>query len=253
MDFVANALPQAEGEVWIPLGVSTDAPAVPDGISVEADRWSLFSEMVMDLSSQPDSGQGLIQPLYYCYEGADQPRLSQQLEGMALALGYRREGGLQVVSYPDWCITCMGPQQVAMPARDSWRMGSSNSALVEAGDTVRFQHSIGASREQGVSVQFTVSSTLDLTWSLFGGDFAEPDLEQPITDTFIVETGHAGYVWLISQPVPEGVADGPYSVRLTAEDTEGATRWASDVLWVGEWVSPVDKYVVHVPLIIRER
>jgi len=240
MTFAANVLPQAEDEMWITLGVSPDSPAVPDGIAVGADGWGIKSELYVDLSAQPDDGEGLIQPIYYCYDGEERPHLSRHLQRLAVALGYRREGGLQVVTYLEWCITCMGPQTMAMVDEEAdWALTGGHSAFVDAGDVMRFRHTLVGGQEGATAVTFAISSTLDMPWQVYEGDYEQPNMGKPITGAYTVWGGDMVDIWLVSNAVPEGAADGPYSVGLTAEETGGGeTRWTSSVFWVGEWVAP---------------
>lgn len=250
--FCANALPVSEGEMWVPLGVSPESPVCPDGIDVAADQWGMVSQLYLDLSAQPDDGEGLVQPLYYCYEGQEQPFLTRDMQRLAVSLGYRREGGLGVMSYPEWGITCMGPQPVTV-AEDAgnWHLRGSNTDLVLPGDVMRFRHSVNAPPERDLEITFAISSTLDMGWSLYGGTYQEPDPLNPITGAYALPAGYGRTIWLVSSPVPETASAGAYSVRLTAHDVSGESLWASDLFWVGEWEPPLpEQHTVVVPLVL---
>lgn len=239
MGFAANALPSAEGEVWVTMGVSPDSPPVPDGIALGADEWGMRSTLWVDLSAQPDAGDGLVQPLYYCYEGSEQPQLTRRLQRMAVALGYRREGGLAVSNYADWCITCIGPQSIAfVDETTDWAFSGDHSDFVEVGQAMRFSHLLLGGPGGATQVTFEISSTLDLGWQLVEGDYDAPNMGRPITGPKSVGAHDLAHVWLVSEDVPEGTADGPYSVHVMAENAAGETRRASSLFWVGEWVAP---------------
>ncbi|HSJ57365.1 MAG TPA: hypothetical protein VLC95_09305, partial [Anaerolineae bacterium] len=95
---------------------------------------------------------------------------------------------------------------------------------------------------------------LDIGWGFYEGSASALDLDAPISQPFSV-SGLA-YFWLVSAAVPTTTADGPYSIVLsaTAVMTPADARWASDLIWVGDWVAPplpTTRYRTYLPIVAK--
>ena len=100
--FLANELPQAAGEHWAALGISTTEPvSCPAGLNVPKNWWGLKADLLLDLSDQPNACAGCRVLVYGCYEGQNPPA---GLAAQALA----RTMGIE--SYQGEGITCFGPK-----------------------------------------------------------------------------------------------------------------------------------------------
>lgn len=218
MGYAASALPPADGELWVTLGVWEDAPAVPDGISAPAEGWALVADLYLDLSAQPDEGNGLVQPLYLCTVE----------EEPAFVDGY--------VS-PE-CIACIGPQSLSLVDMASdWALRGNNTDSVDAGDVIEFSHLLRNLAPSPIQVEFAISSTLGVDWTVYAGDCANPGGRQPVTGPYALDRGREMCLWLVSQAIPHDTVSGYYNVILTAEDAAGAERWVGNQFWV-EGVAP---------------
>ncbi|MGQ9584140.1 MAG: hypothetical protein ACUVXG_01910 [Anaerolineae bacterium] len=239
--FLANVLPQAEGEYWLALGVPPDAPACPPGLNVAAKNWSLGARIFLDLSDQPNNCQGCTLPLYYCYEGQDEP-LSPQVAALTSALA-----GDGVSTYAEQGITCMGPQSTQLITSLVWKLGGASTDIVTATQPITFHHYIVNRSGNPLSFNLSPDSDLDVAWHFYGGSSEAPDLEQPITPPMPVANQEFKHFWLISDPLPADTAHGPYVLRLTAAPVSVLTdtQWTGDTIWVGDWVAPLPPLTVH--------
>jgi len=106
--------------------------------------------------------------------------------------------------------------------------------------SLRFLH--GVSNHTGVEQDFNLSyqSDLGVTWRMYGGTSTAPNLGQPIVSPLRLGDKLTKFIWLISDPLPAGTRPGSYSLRFAAAlaSAPTASRWASDIIWVGDWVPP---------------
>ena len=228
LTFLANTLPEAVGEQWLAFGVSRDAPACPAGLNINARGWTAMGTLFLDLSHRPDNCLGCIQPIYFCYEGQGSP-----LDAMAVSLAGKpaaEEEG----------ITCFGPQDVPIGGGPNWSVMGAGSLTAMPPASLRFLH--GVSNRTGVEQDFNLSyqSDLDVTWRMYGGTSSAPNLGQPIASPLRLGDKLTKFIWLISDPLPAGTRPGSYSLRFAAALAAAptASRWASDIIWVGDWVPP---------------
>ena len=228
LTFLTNTLPQAAGEQWLAFGVSRDAPACPAGLNINARGWTAMGTIFLDLSHRPDNCLGCILPIYFCYEGQDSPLapLTSALAGKPAAA---EEG-----------ITCFGPQDVPIGGGPNWSVMGAGSRTAMPPESLRFLH--GVSNRTGVVQDFNLSyqSDLNVTWRMYGGTSTAPNLGQPIASPLRLGDKLTQFVWLISDPLPAGTRPGSYSLRFSAAlaSAPTASRWASDIIWVGDWVPP---------------
>jgi hypothetical protein len=228
LTFLANTLPEAAGEQWLAFGVAPDAPACPAGLSIKGGNWTAMGTLFLDLSHRPDNCVGCILPIYFCYEGQEPPlaSLTFSLAGNAAPAA---EG-----------ITCFGPQDVPIEGGPNWNVMGAGSRAAMPPASVRFLHAV--SNHTGVERDFNVSyqSDLAVTWRMYGGTSTAPDLGQALTSTVRLTDNQYKFIWLISDPLPAETRPGSYSLRFIAAlaSAPTASRWASDIIWVGDWVPP---------------
>ena len=228
LTFLANTLPEAAGEQWLAFGVSPDAPACPAGLSINARNWTTMGTLFLDLSHQPDNCLGCILPIYFCYEGQDSPLapLTSTLVGKPASAA---EG-----------ITCFGPQDVPIGTGPNWNVMGAGSLTAMPPASLRFLHAV--TNRTGVERDFNLSyqSDLGVTWRMYGGTSSAPNLGQPIASPLRLGDKLTKFIWLISDPLPTSTRPGSYSLRFVAAlaSAPTATRWASDIIWVGDWVPP---------------
>ncbi len=107
-------------------------------------------------------------------------------------------------------------------------------------ESLRFLHAV--SNHTGVERDFNLSyqSDLGVTWRMYGGTSTAPDLGQPLANTVRLTDKQFKFIWLISDPLPTDTRPGSYSLRFAAALASAPTesRWASDIIWVGDWVPP---------------
>jgi hypothetical protein len=228
LTFLANTLPEAADEQWLAFGVSPDAPACPAGLNIAAGNWTAMGTVFLDLSHRSDDCLGCIQPIYFCYEGQDSP-----LAALASSLAGKPASAADG-------ITCFGPQDVPIGGGPNWNVMGAGSRAAMPPASLRFLHAV--SNRTGVERDFNLSCQSDLavTWRMYGGTSTAPDLGQPLTNTVRLTDKQVKFIWLISDPLPTDTRPGSYSLRFAAALASAPTesRWASDIIWVGDWVPP---------------
>jgi hypothetical protein len=230
LTFVANALPGAADEQWLPLGVSSDAPACPTGLSIAAGNWTSMGTIFVDLSHRPDDCLGCIQPIYFCYEGQDSP--------LAMATPTPVQAGSAEASADG--ITCFGPQAVSIGTGPNWNVMVASSLIAMPPESLRLHHAV--SNRTGVERDFNLAyeSDLAVNWRMYGGTSTSPNMGEPLGNTVRLADKQVKFIWLISDPLATDTRSGSYSLRFAAALASAPTesRWASDIIWVGEWVAP---------------
>ena len=113
--FMTNALPEEAGKAWVALGLPDDAPDCDDDLSWPADQWSFITSLTLDLRALPNEGLGTYLTNYMCYEGESLPWVDMLAQSLA------RRAGLEVASYQDDDIICMGAAVV--PLADRYGLG----------------------------------------------------------------------------------------------------------------------------------
>ncbi|MBU0494634.1 MAG: hypothetical protein KKA73_08725 [Chloroflexi bacterium] len=248
LTFLESALPSAPGEVWIALGgapATTNCPA-----DLNLDTWGIETRVELNLSFLPDYGAGRTLPLYYCYEGQEIPPVFAALPGTDMAA--------DAVAYQGDGITCIGPQAVPLISATSspllWDLRGTAAAWVTPTQSLIFHHPIAPGDLAPFTVDVTYTSSLEVSWGLYGGDWIEPNLSDPLTPPLLV-TGFT-HLWLVSDPVPAGTAHGEYGLVITATNVLSAAdlRWLGDTIWVGDWVAPpaLPKYRLYLPLVLHQ-
>ncbi len=237
-DFAANELPAAEGEHWVTLGLDSETPITcPANLELEASRWSLVSDILIDLSSQPDACVGCVLTSYYCYEGQDLPVLESLQQKIAADLAEKLGAGVSAATYQDWGITCVGPKLTQLIDTSAWELGVIGTGHFTPTETIAFHHYLLAN---GLTLDLNIelTSDLDLQWGLYGGSWDQPNLADPLTNPVTVD-GWLDF-WIISEPLPASTAAGSYSIQVSATNVSDSTdqRLVSDLFWVGEWVAP---------------
>jgi hypothetical protein len=228
LTFMANTLPQATAEQWLAFGVSADAPPCPAGLSINARNWTAMGTLFVDLSHRPDNCLGCLQPIYYCYEGQRSP-LDALAFSVAGSPAAAEEG-----------ITCFGPQDAPIGGGPNWSVMGAGSLAAMPPETLRFLHGVANRTGADQDFNLTVQSDLAVPWRMFGGTSSAPNLAQPIASPLRLVDKQTRFIWLISDPLPQGTPPGSYSLRFAAAlaSAPAASRWASDIIWVGGWVPP---------------
>jgi len=238
LNFATLNLPAAPGEVWVTLGASGAPVDCPPGLDLATDTWAILSSLVLDLSHQPDKCANCVLPGYFCYAGQNPPLATSR------AAFYQAEG-----------ITCLGPEIADLDDTSSWVMSGASTQIVTPTQVISLPHYFYVPSSLGtMAFSLSVTSTLDTGWGYYHGDWNGPDLESPLTQPFLAS--NLTYFWLVSAPIPTTTTPGPYSVVLsaTAAMAPSDVRWASDLLWVGNWVAPPlpeTWYRVYVPLVTK--
>jgi hypothetical protein len=247
--FAENELPAAPGERWLALGAVTSPTLTCAGLP-ELDWWEVQAHVYLDLGGTEGAGQGAVLPLYYCYEGQSPPAMGSTLLSRAL--------GAQVTSYQGWGITCLGPQPLTLqPEFEGWKLGGSTTAWLTPTLPITLNHYL--INWTGAPLTFTLdySAPLAVDWRLYGGTWEAPDLNDPLTPPIRVDADGEQQLWFISDPLPGDTADGPCTFILTATNVTSPTdfHWASDLLWVGDWIAPPpapwQRYQIYLPLVVK--
>lgn len=246
--FLESKLPSAPGEHWVALGLVSETVTCP-GSALAAGDWEFKAQGTLDLTHQPHNCEGCVLPFYYCYEGQEAPLLSTALRG---ALGG------DVTSYQGWGITCIGPYAAPLLHDSEWSFGGASSAWVTPTQTITLGHYIHLNITS-VPMTFTLdyTSSLDVEWSIYGGDWSGPDLGDPITPPIPVTPGDYKYFWMISDAVPTDTVAGAHSLVVTVTSVVSPTDslWAADAIWVGKWVAPPPgpggDYRLYLPLVLK--
>lgn len=226
--FLANALPQASGEMWVALGLDRAPVTCPAGTSAPANNWGFLLATHLDLTAQPDNCQGCTLPIYYCYEGQQEPLLATAAKLL----------GAEATSYQGSGITCIGPQPMQLPMPGArWTFGNASSVMITHTQTISVMHFINAQDKMTVTLSYN-SAPLDVAWHVYSGTQTQPNVSYPITGPFSVQG--LKFFWLLSDPVPPSVPDGPYTLIVTATSvmTPSDLRWKGDMIWLGNWVAP---------------
>ncbi len=243
LHFLGNALPGAEGEEWLALGVPSDAPACPSGLNQAPGSWSFSSRIYLDLSGQPDYCRGCTLPFYVCYEGQSEP-LTSQAAALALALA---GSSPDMTAYSNQGITCLGPEAIQLTSSLVWKLAGAGTDIVTPTQSIQFHHYLVNRSGGTLSFNLTTESDLGVTWRIYGGTAEVPNLSQPITSPVAVADDEFKHFWLISDPLSADTAHGPYSLRLTAALVSSPLdlQWTGDMIWVGDWVAPPSEPTMH--------
>jgi hypothetical protein len=254
--FLENALPAAPGEHWMALGMAPGYAECPPGLNLAANEWGFFGLGLLDMNHMPDNCEGCIIPKYYCYQGDNPPPIFtgpggavlQDLAGALIPNAYQGEG-----------ITCIesGPMSL-LDTQDNWYLGGSSTTWITPTQQITLHHYIMNWTQTTMTYSLSYSSTLDVNWKLYDGDWSGPDLNKPLEGPYIVEN-IPQHIWFISDPVPLGTDTGPHYLYLKAEpvDDPGELRKTVDYLWIGDWVAPpgekppTEDWVIYLPLVVR--
>lgn len=244
--FLESSLPAAPGEHWMALGLVSETVTCPGDLS--PDRWAFKMQGYLDLTHQPNNCEGCVLPLYYCYEGQEAP--------LVLAAARSALGG-DVVAYPGWGITCLGPQAGPLTEDSEWGLGGGAPVWVTPTQSITVQHYLHVDVGSG-PMTFTLdhASTLGVGWNFYDGDWGGPDPGTPLALPVVVADGEWRPFWMVSDPVPTDTAAGTHSLVVTATSTAAPfdSFWAADSIWVGGWVPPGSISLtpwLYLPLVMR--
>jgi hypothetical protein len=231
--FLENELPSAPGEHWMALGLASDPVTCPD-YEFAAGRWGFKAQSYLDMTHQPDNCEGCVLPTYYCYKGQE---ASLALMAVRRALG----ASANVTSYPRWGITCVGPQAAPLRHEPAWEFGGASSVWVTPTMPITLHHYILpglGSAPMTFTLDYT--STLGVEWSIYGGDWSEPDTGDPVTPPITATSENPRHLWIISEPVPTDTVSGDYTMIVTAASVVSPANslWIGNIIWVGDRVAP---------------
>jgi hypothetical protein len=254
--FLENALPSAEGEHWMALSMAPGYADCPPGLNLPADGWSFLGLGLLDMNHMPDNCEGCILPKYFCYQGDNPPPIFTGLSGAALQA---LVGSLIPGAYQGEGITCIesGPMSL-LDDQFNWWLGGSSSTWITPTQTITLHHEIYNFTQSIMTYTLSYSSSLDVNWELYDGDWDEPDLNKPLEGPFVVSNIPQN-IWFISDPVPLGTEAGPYYLYLRAESVDDPSdiRKTSDYFWIGDWVVPPSEkppdegWEIFLPLVVR--
>jgi hypothetical protein len=245
--FMTNALPAEGGKAWVALGAPDDAPTCPAHLNAAADAWSVRSSISLDLRTLPNGGEGSHITSYMCYEGQDSPVVD------AVAATLARRAGVGLASYQGEGITCLGPQITYFHENAAWQLEGSSHETATVAEPITFHHAVLRISGPGLSLNYAITSTLDVEWGLYYGSDTQPNLGQPAPNPMPM-SGTFTNIWLVSEEVSAETPAGPYSALLTLTNaaTPADVRIASNTIWVGDWVAPpAPPKNPFLPLIVR--
>jgi hypothetical protein len=104
LGFMESELPWAVGEHWMALGVPSE-PKITCPPDIDSGNTEVKVELALDFGGEKDTCADCVLPVYYCYEGEQQPMLD------TLARRFiDQEGtlGTGLESYQGSGITCLG-------------------------------------------------------------------------------------------------------------------------------------------------
>jgi hypothetical protein len=204
---------------------------------LQANRWSLLSDILLDLSSQPEACAGCLLTGYYCYEGQELPVFESLQQKIASDLAEELGEGVSTATYQDWGITCVGPQITQLVDTSTWELGGVGTGHFTPTETISFHHYIVVNAES-IDLNIEPNSTLDVQWGLYRSDGDRPNLADPLT-TPVSVSGWLEF-WVVSEPVPASAEAGSYSLNVTATNVSDPAdkRLVSDLFWLGDWVAP---------------
>jgi hypothetical protein len=246
--FLENELPAAPGEHWLALGATT-MPTVtcPPDLTCPGGQWRLEAGLYLDFGGAFNTFADRVLPYYYCYEGHEPPLPLTALQGTL---------GAEVTSYQGWGITCLGPHYLTLSyGLGDWSLSGQGGRWITATQTISFAHRIHNTTfplpRRPLTFTLVTSSTLDAGWAFY----ADPQGQTPLADPIRVD-GTTLDFWVFGQ-APVGATDGAYALFVTArtDDAPPASRQATDLLWVGDWVTPPGPppwYRLYLPLILRQ-
>ncbi len=243
LSFLVNELPSVEGEYWLALGVPPSPPITcPEGLDIAGGDWGIEAEFWLDFGGEEGACTECVLSRYYCYEGEEAPFLFALMGQM---LGRHTSAS----SYQGWGITCMGPHPLRLRGGGTpdppFVLDGMHSAVISPTQTISFLHTIRNLGDDPVTVTLDHTSTLGIPWGIYAGTEDEPDLPLvPITDPVDLTPQwdlmgrNTRHFWMIAE-VPAGT-QGAETLRITATDvtSPALSTWTSDLLWVGEWMTP---------------
>ncbi len=250
--FLANELPQKEGEKWVAMGVAETPPITcPEGLNLAAGEWEFYAHVWLDLGGEEDACDGCTLPLYICYEGQDAP--------IPASAGFAARAAGLSTAYQGWGITCLGPG--ALPLNDLLDPGNvlylkePHGAVISATERITYHHTLWNLGDEPMTVSLTYSSTQGIAYGFYQGGWDEPDMPlEPVAQPVALGAGGHLSFWLIGETPAD--AQGEETIIITARSTAdpNVSAWISDLVWIGPW-EPPDlplQYYVYLPVVHRE-
>jgi hypothetical protein len=134
-----------------------------------------------------------------------------------------------------------------------WQIFGAGAKTVAVGQSMSFHHRLSNRSGGPLSFNVVLQSDPSLVWRLYGGSSSAPNLGQPLTGPIQVANQATKDVWAVCNPLTADARRGPGALIVTAAPTTQptASRWASDLFYVGEWVAPAppsDAHRVYLPI-----
>ncbi len=239
-----NAMPPAEGKMWVPLGLSPDAMIFPTQPFTLA-QWDFLLDLTFDLGGAPEArfreaAQAPEIETYYCFEGSGQTRAATLLAG---AFG----GDAATRAFSQAGFTCVGPQPLHLVAVPALQLLPAAMVEVLPGQPIPIHHYV--EENEPLTVTLDLSSTLNAGWALY----AQPDLTEPISPGVTEVLVEGRFDFWVAGTIPADTSEGAYYLEVSATPVEAPAqaRLTRDIIWVGDWQPPA-RYRIYLPLVRRQ-
>jgi hypothetical protein len=256
LGFMESELPWAVGEHWMALGVPSE-PKITCPPGIDSDNMEVIIELALDFGGEKDACTDCVLPVYYCYEGEQQPMLDSLVQGL---INQEQELGIGLESYQGSGITCLGPDPLRLEDEENpsppFAIRGEWTVWITETQTISLVHEIYTLNDAPVTVNLDYTSTLDLPWGIYSGTWNGPDiplvpLDEPLTLDAITPSR---YFWVIAD-VPAG-KNGPEILQITARSvtTPKPQAVTADLIWIGDWIPPSEAKVetkIYLPMVLR--
>ncbi|HPH98279.1 MAG TPA: hypothetical protein PKW33_19730 [Anaerolineaceae bacterium] len=218
-------LPAATGEVWVALGLDSDA--VVNCPVMNSDSYTLTTYMTLNLSSRPQACENCVLPAYGCYRaGTAQSLLLQGMAGLLM-------DDMSITAVDGF--SCLGPSEMQLVDESNWLFNAvSVSTTLKPGDAVML-HYWAWNLDDTASQTFTFAqeSTLPgMNWTVHPGkttNLWEPDLTQTVTSPVSIAP-NTFFHFYFTGAVPTNTVEGQYQHAFTLT---GATATVQPSSWTG--------------------
>lgn len=208
-------LPSAPGEVWVAMGAKPDTETECVSMGTQ-DSFAVFTQIRLDLSSQPSNCLNCSLTAYTCYktDGAGVPPAD----------------GAQPITYGDY--TCAGPQGLRLTNNTAnwFFMPEIKTVFLQPEEQIYTHYVLINSSSSSRTFSLSSSSTLpSASWVIRPGDPGnpyEPDMSNTVGSQITVPGGGSEYHLHIFGTVPAGTPSGQYRYALTASNANAnPTSW----------------------------
>jgi len=252
-ELLENVLPQKASTGWVALKGAGDPVDLADRFPLTAGRWEFYTKGAIAIEGMPDGCRDCPVDAFFCHEGTKAPPFFDGLLARAAGIGggtFQAEG-----------VTCLGP--VALRLANPYSGGPVDPPIifmdgpgggwVQPPEQVKSLHVLRNAASSPITVRMEVASEAGLGWTVYEGDYEEPDFGKPVTGDLTLDGTTTYPLWLVAD-VPEGM-EGPENATLTATSTTDPSKkaWTTVSLWIGGWVPPpATEYTVWVPVAVHQ-